>query len=40
MDWYKKTLPNTKVDWDGLVADYNTIRDAIEKVFPAFADFN
>jgi len=36
----KATLPNTKVDWDGLVADYNTIRDAIEKVFPAFADFN
>jgi molybdopterin-dependent oxidoreductase alpha subunit len=36
----KATLPNTKVDWDGFVADYNTIRDAIEKVFPAFADFN
>jgi molybdopterin-dependent oxidoreductase alpha subunit len=36
----KATLPNSKVDWDGFVADYNTIRDAIEKVFPAFADFN
>jgi molybdopterin-dependent oxidoreductase alpha subunit len=36
----KATLPETKVDWDGFVADYNAIRDAIEKVFPAFADFN
>ena len=36
----KATLPNSKVDWDGFVADYNVIRDAIEKVFPAFADFN
>jgi molybdopterin-dependent oxidoreductase alpha subunit len=36
----KAVLPNTKVNWDGFVADYNTIRDAIEKVFPAFADFN
>ncbi len=25
---------------DAFVADYNVIRDAIEKVFPAFADFN
>ena len=30
----KATLPNSKVDWDGFVADYDRIRDAIEKVFP------
>jgi len=29
------------VDWDGLVADYDLIRDAIEATFPeAFADYN
>jgi molybdopterin-dependent oxidoreductase alpha subunit len=36
----KATLPQSKVDWDGMVADYNRIRDAIEAVFPDFADFN
>ena len=36
----KATLPNSKVNSTRIVADYNTIRDAIEKVFPAFADFN
>ncbi|OJU12183.1 MAG: CbbBc protein [Caulobacterales bacterium 68-7] len=28
------------VDWDELVADYDRIRDKIEAVFPAFADYN
>jgi molybdopterin-dependent oxidoreductase alpha subunit len=33
--------PNPKVDWDGWVADYATIRDAIERTYPAvFPDFN
>ena len=36
----KATLPETKVDWDGLVADYDRIRDDIEAVFPMFGDFN
>jgi len=36
----KATLPQTRVDWDGLVADYDLIRDDIEKVFPIFFDFN
>jgi molybdopterin-dependent oxidoreductase alpha subunit len=34
------TLPNTRVYWADLIADYGKIRDAIEGVFPAFADFN
>ena len=34
------TLPNTRVAWADLVSDYGKIRDAIEAVFPAFADFN
>jgi anaerobic selenocysteine-containing dehydrogenase len=34
------TLPDSKVDWAGLVADYARIRDAIEIVFPEFHDFN
>lgn len=36
----KALLPETKVDWDGLVADYDRIRDGIESVFPIFQDFN
>ena len=28
------------VDWDGFVADYDRIRDAIEDVLPIFHDFN
>jgi molybdopterin-dependent oxidoreductase alpha subunit len=28
------------IDWDGMIADYDRIRDAIEAVLPAFADFN
>jgi molybdopterin-dependent oxidoreductase alpha subunit len=34
------TLPNTRVGWADLIADYGKIRDAIEVVFPEFADFN
>ncbi|GAB3332200.1 FdhF/YdeP family oxidoreductase [Marilutibacter aestuarii] len=33
-------LPGSRVDWDGLVADYDRIRDDIEAVFPIFRDFN
>lgn len=33
--------PNPKVDWDAWVADYATIRDAIEETYPViFKDFN
>jgi molybdopterin-dependent oxidoreductase alpha subunit len=28
------------IDWDGLIADYDRIRDKIEIVFPDFKDFN
>jgi len=33
-------LPNTRTDWRGMVDDYARIRDAIEAVFPAFANYN
>ena len=33
-------LPDSKIDWPGLIADYDRIRDAIEGVFPDFAPFN
>ncbi len=36
----KATSPATRVDWDGMVADYDRIRDAIERVFPDFANYN
>lgn len=36
----KALLPASKVDWEGLVADYDRIRDGIEAVFPIFEDFN
>ena len=36
----RATLPASKVDWEGLVADYDRIRDGIEAVFPAFANYN
>ncbi|HEX8652442.1 MAG TPA: FdhF/YdeP family oxidoreductase [Pyrinomonadaceae bacterium] len=28
------------VDWEGLIADYDRIRDAIERVIPGFEDYN
>jgi len=36
----RATLPDSKVDWEGFVADYGRIRDAIEAVFPDFKDYN
>jgi len=36
----RATLPASKVDWEGFVADYSRIRDAIEAVFPDFKDYN
>ena len=36
----KATLPNSGTDWDGLVANYDRIRDSIERVVPGFAQFN
>jgi len=35
----KATLAQSKVDWDGLVGDYDRIRDAIGDVLPDFHDF-
>jgi molybdopterin-dependent oxidoreductase alpha subunit len=34
------TLPDSKVDWQGLIADYDRIRDKIEMVYPDFKDYN
>ncbi|WP_439685897.1 Anaerobic selenocysteine-containing dehydrogenase [Cupriavidus oxalaticus] len=34
------TLPHSKVPWLELVADYDRIRDLIEKTVPGFEDFN
>jgi anaerobic selenocysteine-containing dehydrogenase len=28
------------IDWEAMIADYDRIRDAIEAVLPAFADYN
>jgi anaerobic selenocysteine-containing dehydrogenase len=36
----RAAIPQTRVDWDGMVADYDRIRDKIEAVFPDFFDFN
>ncbi len=37
----KATLGDrSKVDWDGMVKDYNKIRDAIEKTVPGFEKYN
>ena len=36
----RATLPGSKVDWEGMVADYDRIRDGIEAVLPGFADYN
>jgi molybdopterin-dependent oxidoreductase alpha subunit len=37
----KATLGSrSTVDWDALVADYDRIRDRIERVIPGFMDFN
>ena len=34
------TLPNSRVDWAGLVTDYDRIRDLIERTIPGFDDYN
>ena len=34
------TLPNSKVDWQNLIEDYDRIRDKIESVYPDFKDYN
>jgi molybdopterin-dependent oxidoreductase alpha subunit len=34
------TLPASKVDWRGLIGDYDLIRDKIEAVYPDFRDYN
>jgi molybdopterin-dependent oxidoreductase alpha subunit len=34
------TLPDSRVPWMEMIMDYDRIRDAIEFVFPDFADFN
>jgi anaerobic selenocysteine-containing dehydrogenase len=36
----RATMPASKVDWEGMVGDYDRIRDKIEQVFPDFHDFN
>ncbi|WP_371355842.1 FdhF/YdeP family oxidoreductase [Pseudomonas chlororaphis] len=36
----QSTLPDTKVPWQELVADYDKIRDLIEKTVPGFEAFN
>nr|WP_314464103.1 FdhF/YdeP family oxidoreductase [uncultured Novosphingobium sp.] len=36
----KAAMPHTRVDWDGLVADYDRIREGIEQVYPDFHAFN
>ena len=36
----RATLPNTKVAWMELIADYDKIRDLIERTVPGFEDFN
>lgn len=33
-------MPGSKTDWEGFEADYNRIRDSIERVIPGFDDFN
>ena len=34
------TLPATRVPWKELIADYDRIRDRIERVFPDFGNYN
>jgi molybdopterin-dependent oxidoreductase alpha subunit len=36
----KATLPDSKVPWADLIADYDRIRDLIEKTVPGFERFN
>lgn len=34
------TLPDSKVNWMELVADYDKVRDLVEKTIPGFDDYN
>jgi len=36
----RATLPNSKLPWMELIADYDKIRDLIEQTVPGFEDFN
>jgi len=36
----KATLASSRTDWDGLAANYDRIRDSIERVIPGFERFN
>lgn len=36
----RATLPNSKVPWMDLIADYDKVRDLIEKTIPGFENFN
>ncbi|RDU97619.1 FdhF/YdeP family oxidoreductase [Trinickia dinghuensis] len=36
----KAALDDTRLDWDGWIADYDRIRTLIEAVFPSFERFN
>jgi molybdopterin-dependent oxidoreductase alpha subunit len=36
----RAALPNSKIPWLELIADYDRIRSGIESVFPDFKDFN
>ena len=36
----RAALPESKVNWEELVADYDLIRDRIEQTIPGFTDYN
>ena len=36
----RRTLPDSKTDWDGFERDYDRIRESIGRVIPGFEDFN
>jgi molybdopterin-dependent oxidoreductase alpha subunit len=36
----RATMPQSKVNWEALVGNYDLIRDGIEGVFPIFAGYN
>lgn len=36
----RAALPDSKVSWEELVADYDLIRDRIEQTIPGFTDYN
>jgi formate dehydrogenase major subunit len=36
----RATLPTSTIEWERMTADYDLIREAIERVFPIFAGYN